>query len=1203
MFAPRICAYIRQTQVFNAMSPDGAMAPPIQRAHDRTSSPEPTIRDAEWIRFIRYGWLEPAVFSSLGRAPIHPGGPARSHGASCCTGTSCDSISGIDMLCTGRVQRSARAQSSVIVVAMEPGKDEEVTLALGPAPPRDYQPPPLPFQVRDQQRYHFFGEHGRGGLGRVSRVRDRELGRDVAIKELLSRSSADELRFLREVLITSRLEHPGIVPVHDAGLWAHGTPFYAMKLVAGRPLRDLIAERALVEDRIGLLHHVIAVADAIAYAHGRNIIHRDLKPANVIVGEFGETVVIDWGLAKDLSSSETADIETGPFPPSPSDDLTVAGAVLGTPAYMAPEQKRGESVDKRADVFAIGMMLWELGAPQRIPPNEAHLRHRMLRRAGIDEDLATIIEKALDPDPGRRYPDAGALAADLKAFKAGARIAARSYSLLAMLTHWTRRHRALAVSAAAAVAVAIAGTALYVRNIATERDRADASQASAERARASAERARASAEATLDALTLKHAELLLATDPSAAVDALATYHGTDLDRAAQIRAEAAGRGVALMRALPHTENVRWIQGVSNGEILTLSNDGTIARTSRDGRSTVLARNVSRSGVWAYAPSRHLLAYAFNPSALCLFDALRAAPLPTASLLRDANIDGMEFSPSGNLVGMMSHDAVLRVFDVTDPARPALRLTKAIAGGYDVVFISDDIAVAGATNGIEFIRMSGASERYALPGFSRWAPSTTEHRMALATTQGEAVILESFPTRVVARTTLCHGPTAELQFIPGRRSIAYACSDGALGTWDIQHDTVRPRAQLEGHADFIAAGTTGDYVIAAGGNGIVTVLDLETDLIASYRGHGVRLTCLMSPTPEQPFIISGDVRGAMRVWPLPARLARVAAISSSPFYRAIFDEHSAMVTATTLLPALTTFSPATGVRAVEPHLSGNTFLERSATGRTFATYGVGDLVEVWSAATMTRTRVVPTGHGSVTLLRFVDDTDDFITSGHDGRVVRWTPSGQPTPLVQFNAPIDRFAITRAAGSILFSTVDGALWRTGADGHVLSLRSGGARVNRLVMLPDQQTAVAGYASGDVVAIDTRSWQQGIILHGSGPVGDIAVTGDGRTVAVTTNDGAIHVGTRRAASDPGPPTWLTLAGRANHVALALDLVMASCTDGAIWLYSLPRRRWLYLPTGTVDISQIAVIADDKAAVALDREGRLLWMDLEAARKLLDT
>src|SRR5262245_30972222 len=225
---------------------------------------------------------------------------------------------------------------------------------VGPGPDPRSPPPALPIQIRDPRRYEFLGEHGRGGLGRVSRAHDRELGRDVAIKELLSRGTANEVRFLREVLITARLEHPGIVPIHEAGRWSDGTPFYAMKLVAGRPLRELLVERATVAERIGLLHHVIAVADAIAYAHGRNIIHRDLKPANVIVGDFGEPIVIAWGLAKDLSNSEVSGGESGPIGlaagsigslgsvgPSGSavaGDVTSAGSVMGTPAYMAPEQ-------------------------------------------------------------------------------------------------------------------------------------------------------------------------------------------------------------------------------------------------------------------------------------------------------------------------------------------------------------------------------------------------------------------------------------------------------------------------------------------------------------------------------------------------------------------------------------------------------------------------------------------------------------------------------------------------------------------------------------------------------------------------------------------------------------------------------------------------------------------------------------------------
>ena len=331
----------------------------------------------------------------------------------------------------------------------------------------------------------------------------------MAIKELIARSHVSEVRFLREALITARLEHPGIVPVHEAGRWPDGTPFYAMKLVAGRPLRDLIAERQTVDERIGLLHHVIAVADAIAYAHGRSIIHRDLKPANVIVGDFGETVVIDWGLAKDLSVAEESSVGGGPFRASRDDGLTSAGSVLGTPAYMPPEQARGEPVDQRADVFAIGTMLWELCSLQKVPPGDPWQRHRALRRSGIDPDLAAIIAKTLDPEPARRYPDAGALAADLKALKAGARISARRYSLLGMLTHWIRRHRALAASVTAVIAIAVAAAALYVRNIALQRNRADAALESAERQKRRA--------------VIASATALLERDPTQAWSAIAAW--------------------------------------------------------------------------------------------------------------------------------------------------------------------------------------------------------------------------------------------------------------------------------------------------------------------------------------------------------------------------------------------------------------------------------------------------------------------------------------------------------------------------------------------------------------------------------------------------------------------------------------------------------------------------------------------------------
>jgi WD40 repeat protein len=1048
---------------------------------------------------------------------------------------------------------------------------------------------------RDPTRYELIGEHGRGGLGRVSRVRDRELGRDVAIKELLARSTVDELRFRREVLITARLEHPGIVPLYEAGRWPDGTPFYAMKLVSGRPLRELIAERQTVEQRIGLLHHVIAVADAIAYAHGRNIIHRDLKPANVIVGDFGETIVIDWGLAKDLTSGDDLSLARSAPAASPPGDLTSTGCVLGTPAYMAPEQQRGEHVDQRADVFAIGTMLWELCSLQKVPPTRVRTRHRLLRRAGIDNDLIAIIDKALDPIAARRYPDAGALAADLKAFKSGARITARSYSLLAMLAHWTRRHRALALSATAAVAIAATASALYVRGIAAERDRADSSEEVATRARASAEASR-------DELVLNVARLLLTTDPSAALDALARYDGPDGERAAQIRADAMGRGVALVRALPHTDNVLWAQG-SDAGIYSLSTDGTIARTSRDGTSVVVTRGVSRSARTSYSPVRQLLAYTCDPSDLCLFD-LRAARATGASILRNANVSGMSFSPDGRLLAILSNEVGLQILDVSDAARPALRFATAFQGGVDIEFASDRLVAAATTDGIDVIDLNGGSKRFSLPGISRWDVDVSEHELALATTTGQALVLASSPLRVVARIDLCHGPVAGLRFIPGRRSVAYACRAGAMGIWDVQQGTVSARAQLEGHADLIATSPTGEYVVAAGGHGGIAILDLSTNLVASYRGHGIRLTSLAPPTPAYPFLVSADAQGHVRLWSPPARFAQVAAISSSPFLSAVFDDRAAIVSATTRLPVLTTFSPATGVRTAGPHEPDNIFLVRSRNGRTFATYGLqGDLVEVWSFSTMTRTRVIATGHGSVSQLHFVGDTDDVMTAGNDGRLVRWMTSGSHTVLAQLTEPIDKIAMTRATDSIVLSTIQGALWRIDASGQLVFLRTGGSRVTRLLALADQETIHAGHANGEVIALDTRSWQHRTILRGAGAVREIAVTNDGHAIAVATNDGAIHVGTRHDdASRRDETTWKTLAAHARHITLAPDgLLVASCTDGTIWLYASSRQRWLSLPTGAMNLGRNVVTADGKAAVVLDFEGRLLWIDLEAARKLM--
>ena len=177
-----------------------------------------------------------------------------------------------------------------------------------------------------------------GGMGKITRAFDRRLGREVAIKETLDHNL--RARFEREVRITAALQHPAIVSVYEAGTFPDGSTFYTMRLVPGRTLDDAIFEARSLEDRLRLMPHLRAVTDALAYAHERGVIHRDLKPGNVLVGEFGETVVIDWGLAKELARPD-ADEGEGPSRPS-NPDLTRVGSVIGTPSvHVAGAGGRG----------------------------------------------------------------------------------------------------------------------------------------------------------------------------------------------------------------------------------------------------------------------------------------------------------------------------------------------------------------------------------------------------------------------------------------------------------------------------------------------------------------------------------------------------------------------------------------------------------------------------------------------------------------------------------------------------------------------------------------------------------------------------------------------------------------------------------------------------------------------------------------------
>ena len=199
-------------------------------------------------------------------------------------------------------------------------------------------------------RYQLGSELGRGGMGRVVEAYDTQLGRTVALKEVLPRASeATERRFRREVQVTARLEHPSIVPLYDSGIGPEGRPYYVMRRVSGRPLDELVVRARGLDERLSLLPALLAAIEAVAHAHRRGVIHRDLKPANILVGDLGETIVIDWGLAKVLGEPDPSDGPSDGPGDRPSDDAepdaadpgagdslrTQIGSVFGTPGFMS----------------------------------------------------------------------------------------------------------------------------------------------------------------------------------------------------------------------------------------------------------------------------------------------------------------------------------------------------------------------------------------------------------------------------------------------------------------------------------------------------------------------------------------------------------------------------------------------------------------------------------------------------------------------------------------------------------------------------------------------------------------------------------------------------------------------------------------------------------------------------------------------------
>ncbi len=882
-----------------------------------------------------------------------------------------------------------------------PVPDRTVTLApresTPPAPAEPAAPPPE--GTDDPERYELIGEHARGGLGRVVRAKDKRLGRTVAVKELLRRSDANEARFMREALITARLEHPGIVPVHEAGRWPNGDPYYVMKLVEGRTLKELIAERASMRERLELLPHVIAVADAVGYAHSEGVIHRDLKPSNVIVGNFGETIVVDWGLARDCRG-DVPEPELG---------------VVGTPAYMAPEQARGENLDERVDVYAIGAVLYELLAGN--PPHADTTPQATLERvlAGpplplamaapqVPGELGTIVGKAMARDPAARYPNATALAEDLRRYQTGKLVSAHSYSAWSLLRKKVAQHRGVvAVALASTIALGVVGVESF-RRVVAERN-------IAQQERGRTEDALSQAEKRKHELVLLQAATSLRKDPTATLAWLKAYDIADADRAqiVNIVDEAVALGVARHVFRPGDWAMDAIFSPDGTTVVAAVRDGVLrAYDTRTGAMRTLGTAPSAPEALAWSPDGGMLITGGTMGEVIAWSPTGGEPrtlLPATG----RTVLTIRFSDDGKRLLIDRDKGLLDVVAVDIAAGKEIQLGTKEA--LRTAVASDDWtkqAIRTSPNTIEAI-VDGAWKEIAQTTKMISFHGVSPRGDLVLVHDGTTVWKVPYRGGALEKLAVYHDRLVSFEWSPDGTKVALVGHEHDVVIADVVNGGVR---RLRGHTDALYTlqwARDGQRLLTASDDATARVWHIADGSSMVLRGHDDDVYRARF-SPDERSVSTASVDGSVRIWDVAPDAGRVLHEGGS--VERIFVDDDAVLVKTP--SAVARWDLATGARDVmfswaqDPKGLGVALTSRD-----------GEILLVpaadWSMELRRRTgeSVHLAGHtNAVTKIEFSRDGAYVYTSSLDGTLRRWdTTTGQETRLVEGPVAVRAFALAK------------------------------------------------------------------------------------------------------------------------------------------------------------------------------------------------
>jgi WD40 repeat protein len=930
----------------------------------------------------------------------------------------------------------------------------------------------------DANRYDISGEFAHGAIGRILHARDRRLNRPVAIKELIFPGGTVEARFVTEALVTARLQHPSIVPVYDAGRWNSGEPFYAMKFVAGRSLAEVIAETKTLQERLALLPHVLAVAEAIAYAHTERVIHRDLKPANVLVGDFGETVVIDWGLAKDLSQGAAPEPMVAMAPGNTDSSLTHQGMVVGTPAYMPPEQAAGRSVDERADVYALGAILYHLLAGTR--PYDSGSSAEVIdqvvrgppsplseRQSGIPADLLAIVAKAMARDPAERYATARELAEDLRRFQTGQIVGAHAYSVSERLRRFVRRYRAaVAVTAVALLVLIGVGTVSFVRIVA-ERDRAERKQTEAEAAQRDAESARQQALERADELTLLHARISVDRDPNEAITWLRSL-SPGFARWSAVRtiaADAQARGFAIVLR-GHSQTVDDVAFAPDGRhLITTSDDATLRLWDiKSGGVRVLTGHTDEVWRLVFSPDGRSFATASKDRTARIWNQDTGESRVLAG--HPGPVDSVAYTPDGrHLVVTNRGDDLVRIWSVATGTlertlktglRPLSMLALSPDGRYALVH-----ELEGSRAQILDLK-TGASHTLEHEGTVKAIAFSPRGDLAVTGSLDETV--RAWDPRTGKGRLLGQrlGGISHLAFSRDGARLAAGTSEGQLRLWNLDTGKSDLVGSHEGRINEILFSRDGRLVATSSDDRSARLWELGTGHSRILRGHqGAAYS--MDFSLDGQWLAVGSYDSTTRVYSVKTEARRLLAKTPMALNTLVASPTGKHLATKGGDGVLHLFEAATGASLLQEPLGAGEpgLLQFSPKGRWLAAVAKEGQVRLWDASTGKPAHPLAGHTGAVTALAFRGDGEVLATADAAGEIRLWElSSGQSRPLGRHDGEVLRLAFSRDGQRLASGNKKGEirLWEI-ATGRFQELRGHEDEVVSLLFSPDGQRLVSG------------------------------------------------------------------------------------------------------------------------------------------------